>query len=145
MRIDAAGHTSFAAPGEPPAYDVHCRASFGRHHEPLLGGGPAGDPPATNSHEALAGVLRPGNAGANTAADHVEIVEIVELVLEQLPREVVETAQIIVRTDSAAATHELCDELRAIRVNFLMGYEGHCCGRRGTARRRAELLKCGAV
>ena len=40
------------------------------------------------SREALAGLLRAGNAGANTAADHVEIVE---LALEQRPREVVET------------------------------------------------------
>jgi hypothetical protein len=70
--------------------------------------------------EALAGVLRPGNAGANTAADHIEIVE---LALEQLPRDVVERAQIVVRTDSAAATHELTDELRAARINFLMGFD----------------------
>jgi hypothetical protein len=72
------------------------------------------------SREALAGVLRPGNAGANTAADHIEIVD---LVLEQLPRDVVESAQIVVRTDSAAATHEFCDELRAARMNFLMGFD----------------------
>jgi len=57
------------------------------------------------TREPLAGVLRPGNAGANTAADHIEIVD---LALEQLPRAVVETAQILVRTDSAAATHEPC-------------------------------------
>jgi hypothetical protein len=72
------------------------------------------------TREALAGVLRPGNAGANTAADHLQIVE---LVLEQLPREVVETTVIVVRTDSAAATHELTDELRAARINFLMGFD----------------------
>jgi Transposase DDE domain group 1 len=72
------------------------------------------------TREALAGVLRPGNAGANTASDHVHVVD---LVLEQLPREVVEQARIVVRTDSAAATHELCDELRAARINFLMGYD----------------------
>jgi hypothetical protein len=72
------------------------------------------------SREALAGVLRPGNAGANTASDHVEIVD---LALEQLPRAVVETAELVVRTDSAAATHEFTDELRAARVGFLMGYD----------------------
>jgi hypothetical protein len=72
------------------------------------------------TREALAGVLRPGNAGANTAADHLQIIE---LVLEQLPREVVETTPIVVRTDSAAATHELTDELRAARINFLMGFD----------------------
>jgi Transposase DDE domain group 1 len=72
------------------------------------------------SREPLAGMLRPGNAGANTAVDHVEIVD---LALEQLPRAVVESAQIVVRTDSAAATHELTDELRAARINFLMGFD----------------------
>ena len=72
------------------------------------------------SREALAGVLRPGNAGANTAADHVDVVG---LALEQLPRAVVEHAQIVVRTDSAAATHELTDELRAARIKFLMGFD----------------------
>jgi Transposase DDE domain group 1 len=65
-------------------------------------------------------VLRPGNAGANTAADHVELVD---LALEQLPRAVVETAQLVVRTDSAAATHELTDELRAARIDFLIGFD----------------------
>jgi hypothetical protein len=72
------------------------------------------------SREALAGVLRPGNAGANTASDHIEIVD---LALEQLPRQVVEHAEIVVRTDSAAATHEFTDELRAARINFLMGFD----------------------
>jgi hypothetical protein len=72
------------------------------------------------TREALAGVLRAGNAGANTAADHVEVVE---LALEQLPRDAVETAPIVVRTDSAAATHELTDELRATNIGFLMGFD----------------------
>jgi Transposase DDE domain group 1 len=72
------------------------------------------------SREALAGVHRPGNAGANTASDHIEIVE---LALAQLPRRMVEPAEIVVRTDSAAATHELTDELRAARIHFLIGYD----------------------
>jgi hypothetical protein len=72
------------------------------------------------SREALAGLLRPGNAGANTAADHLEVVE---LALEQLPHAVVGRAEIVVRTDSAAATHELTDELRAARIRFLMGFD----------------------
>jgi Transposase DDE domain group 1 len=73
-----------------------------------------------DTREALAGVLRAGNAGANTASDHIDVLD---LTLEQLPREVVEQAQIVVRTDSAAATHELTDELRAARINFLMGFD----------------------
>jgi Transposase DDE domain group 1 len=72
------------------------------------------------SREALAGMLRPGNAGANTASDHIELLE---LALEQLPGELVEQTPIVVRTDSAAATHEFTDELRAARINFLMGLD----------------------
>jgi hypothetical protein len=87
------------------------KRGFGFH--PLLGY-------LDESREALAGLLRPGNAGANTAADHIEIVD---LALEQLPRAIVEATQIVVRTDSAAATHELTDELRAAKINFLMGID----------------------
>jgi hypothetical protein len=72
------------------------------------------------SREALAGLLRPGNAGANTAADHIEIVR---LALEQLPGEVVTDAEIVVRTDSAAATHAFTDDLADHNVRFLMGYD----------------------
>jgi hypothetical protein len=87
------------------------KGGFGFH--PLLGY-------LDETHEALAGVLRPGNAGANTAADHVKLVE---LALEQLPRDVIEQAQIVVRTDSAGATHELTDELRAAKLQFLIGFD----------------------
>ena len=72
------------------------------------------------SREALAAVLRPGNAGANTAADHLRVIE---LALKQLPRHVIEDGEVAVRTDSAGATHEFCAGLRAARVNFLMGLE----------------------
>jgi hypothetical protein len=72
------------------------------------------------SREALAGVLRPGNAGANTASDHIDVLE---LVLAQLPRRVVEHGEIVVGTDSAAATHEFTEELRAARTRCLMGYD----------------------
>jgi hypothetical protein len=72
------------------------------------------------THEALAAILRPGNAGANTAADHIEIVA---LVLAQLPRPALEQAEIVIRTDSAAATHALTDELRELDAHFLMGLD----------------------
>jgi hypothetical protein len=71
------------------------------------------------THEALAAVLRPGNAGANTAADHLRVLD---LALEQLGQ-VDGTGPIVVRTDSAAATHQFTDELREAHINFLMGYD----------------------
>lgn len=73
-----------------------------------------------DSREALAGMLRPGNAGANTAADHIALVA---LALEQLPGEIVTEAEIIVRTDSAAATHAFTEDLADANLRFLMGYD----------------------
>jgi hypothetical protein len=71
------------------------------------------------TREALAGVLRPGNAGANTASDHLRVLD---LALEQLGQTDA-SGPIVVRTDSAAATHQFTDELRAAQINFVMGYD----------------------
>jgi Transposase DDE domain group 1 len=70
--------------------------------------------------EALAAVLRPGNAGSNTAADQIEVVE---QALEQIPAEHVEEIEIVVRADSAGATHELLDYCREGRLRYSVGYE----------------------
>ncbi len=72
------------------------------------------------TREPLAGLLRPGNAGANTAADHLGVVE---AALEQLPRAVVEQTEILVRTDSAGATHELLEFLREGRIGYSVGFD----------------------
>ena len=72
------------------------------------------------SEEAPAALLRPGNAGANTAADHVEVFD---RALEQLPREVAEHAELVVRCDSAGATHGFLDHLHAAGVGFSVGFD----------------------
>ena len=72
------------------------------------------------SGEAAAGQLRPGNAGANTAADQIEVAE---RVLEQIPTEQIETIAILLRVDSAGATHDLLDWAREGRVAFSVGYD----------------------
>jgi len=72
------------------------------------------------TEEALASILRPGNAGSNTAADHIEVIEDA---LAQIPAELIETIEILVRTDSAGATHELLDFCREHRVRYSVGYE----------------------
>src|SRR3954465_11748149 len=69
-----------------------------------------------DTHEALAAILRPGNAGANTAADHIALVR---LALEQLPGEVVMDSEIVVRTDSAGATHAFTDDLHDANIRFV--------------------------
>jgi hypothetical protein len=58
--------------------------------------------------EPLAIVLRPGNAGSNTAADHVEAAR---LALAQLPRRL--RGRVLVRADSGGGTHEFLHWLTA--------------------------------
>ncbi len=75
---------------------------------------------ADETHEAMGAMLRPGNAGANTAADHVTVVD---RALAQIPAEHIETLEILVRADSAGATHELADHCHAGNMRYSFGYE----------------------
>jgi Transposase DDE domain group 1 len=75
---------------------------------------------ADETREALGAMLRPGNAGANTAADHTAVLD---LALEQIPRESIEQIEILVRADRAGATHELADYCREGRMRFSFGYD----------------------
>jgi len=72
------------------------------------------------TREALAAMLRPGNAGANTAADHVTVLD---RALAQIPAEHVEQIEILVRADRAGATHELADYCREGSMRFSLGYD----------------------
>ena len=69
--------------------------------------------------EALAGILRPGNAGSNTAADHVEVLK---LALAQLPEGAAGPGA-LVRCDSAGATHDFLDEVDARGLSFSVGLD----------------------
>ena len=69
--------------------------------------------------EALAGMLRPGNAGSNTAADHVELLR---LALAQLPTDPTER-EVIARADSGALTHDFVNACRAAHVRFSIGFD----------------------
>ncbi len=69
------------------------------------------------SGEALAGVLRSGNAGANTAEDHVEVLA---LALEQIPADHLDRPM-LARSDSAGATHEFARALRETGIRFSLG------------------------
>jgi hypothetical protein len=75
---------------------------------------------ADQTREALAAMLRPGNAGANTAADHKTVLD---LALAQIPAEHIESLEILVRADRAGATHELADYCRDARMRFSFGYD----------------------
>jgi hypothetical protein len=77
-----------AAPTWKKTFGFHPLAAFADH-----GAGAAG--------EALAILLRAGNAGSNTAAEHIEVTR---LALAQLPRR--SRRRVLVRTDSGGGTHD---------------------------------------
>jgi Transposase DDE domain group 1 len=68
--------------------------------------------------EPLAAILRPGNAGANTAADHFEVLQ---LALDQLPEGDLDR-EILARADIGGATHTFTHDCRSARIRFSVGY-----------------------
>jgi Transposase DDE domain group 1 len=64
-----------------------------------------------NSNEALAGMLRPGNAGANTAAD---LIAVLDAALAQIPDEFRHGYPVLVRLDGAGASKALLAHLRGL-------------------------------
>jgi len=75
---------------------------------------------ADETGEALAGQLRPGNAGANNATDQIEVAE---RALRQIPAEHLEDIGLLLRVDSAGACHELLDWCRDGNIRFSVGYD----------------------
>ena len=69
--------------------------------------------------EALAAILRPGNAGSNTTADHVRLLD---LALAQLPVDPT-AVEVVARADSAALTHGFVNACRAASVRFSIGHD----------------------
>ena len=57
--------------------------------------------------ESLAGLLRPGNAGANNAKDHITVFEQARAQLPDLPH----SLRRLVRADTAGATHDFLDHV----------------------------------
>ncbi|NAZ80483.1 IS1380 family transposase [Kineococcus sp. R8] len=67
-----------------------------------------------NTNEALAGVLRAGNAGSNTTADHIEVSD---LALAQIPDDIRYGTPILIRADGAGATKGWLQHLHVLRGN----------------------------
>lgn len=72
-----------------------------------------------NTNEALAGVLRPGNAGANTAADHITVVD---AALAQIPDAHRHGTEILIRADGAGSSKAFLAHVRGHRE------QGVACG-----------------
>jgi hypothetical protein len=75
--------------------------------------------------EALAAMLRPGRAGANTAADHILLLD---QALAQLPVKCTADdpdsgVAMLVRADSAGATHGFVDAIVAKGMEFSIGFD----------------------
>jgi Transposase DDE domain group 1 len=75
---------------------------------------------ADQTGEALAGELRPGNAGAGTAVDQIQVAE---QALAQVPEEHIESIEILLRVDSAGACHQLLDWAREARIHYSVGFD----------------------
>jgi DDE family transposase len=69
--------------------------------------------------EALAMILRPGNAGSNTTADHVAVLAMALLALPKPARE----RPILVRADSAGATHAFVADIVRRNLLFSIGFD----------------------
>jgi Transposase DDE domain group 1 len=89
------------------------KKTFGHH--PMTGWADHGQ---DGNGEPLALVLRAGNAGSNTAADHIEAAG---LALAQIPRQL--RRKVVVRADSGGGTHEFLTWLTAKprRLHYSVG------------------------
>jgi hypothetical protein len=108
--IDA---TLIAAHTEKEGAAVNFKSGFGFH--PLLAY-------LDESHEALAGALRPGGAPAHSAQAQIDMLD---LALRQLPVEVVSDldTEIVMRIDAAGAASSLCQAAQDANIGFLVGFD----------------------
>ena len=77
------------------------------------------------TNEALAAILRPGNAGANTAADHIAVLDMALAQLPVAPRglDPDDGVEMLARADSAGATHGFINALRERGIEFSVGFD----------------------
>src|SRR6266516_5653693 len=119
LRIDFDATISIAHSAKQDAAATW-KKTFGFH--PLLA---FLDRPEAAGGEGLAGLLRPGNAGSNTAADHVTVLD---LALEALPEHARPrpgdpgSPRVLARSDSAGATHVFAAACRTRGVGFSFGF-----------------------
>ena len=95
-----------AAPTFKRTFGSHPLLAFVDHTRGGAGGG--GEP--------LAGLLRPGSANANTAADHITVLT---LALAQLPEQL--RGRVLVRTDSGGGTKAFLAHVSQLGLEFSVG------------------------
>ncbi len=111
LDVDA---TLVAAHSEKEGAEVTFKKGFGYHPLGVW---------CDNTQESLALMLRPGNAGSNTAADHIAVLA---AAIAQVPAS--RRRKLLIRADGAGASHELLDWLTALdakrgrSVEYSVGY-----------------------
>lgn len=103
--ITAHSEKEHAAPTFKRGYGFHPLLAFVDH-----GAGGSGEP--------VAGILRPGNAGSNTATDHISVTR---EALRQLPADL-SPSQVLVRADGAGGTKEFVAWLTGEGVSYSLGW-----------------------
>lgn len=106
--VDSHSEKEYAAPTFKKGFGFHPLLAFVDHGREGTG-------------EPLAELLRPGNAGANTAADHKKVLA---AAIEQLPwRPGYRVGRkVLVRTDSGGGTHDFVAYCTARRVQYSLGF-----------------------
>lgn len=95
-----------AAPTFKSGYGFHPMLAFADHG-------------AAGSGEALAGLLRPGSAGANNAADHITVLD---AALAQLPEH--ERENVVVRTDTGGGVKDFLHHITNLGLQYSVGFYG---------------------
>ncbi|MFM8349906.1 MAG: IS1380 family transposase, partial [Actinomycetales bacterium] len=95
-----------AAPTFKRGFGFHPMLAFADH-----GGGGTGSP--------LAVLLRPGNAGSNTASDHIWVLDAAVAQLDPQQR-----TQVLVRTDAAGGTKTFLQDLTQRKLAYSVGFAG---------------------
>lgn len=104
--VTAHSEKEFAAPTFKKGFGHHPLCAFADH-------GPSG------SGEALVIMLRPGNAGSNTAADHTTVIR---QALDQAGVGSRPGRTVLIRIDGAGSTHQTLEELVRRRVSYSVGF-----------------------
>lgn len=105
--VTAHSEKELAAPSYKRGYGFHPIGAWVDHGQDGTG-------------EALSMILRPGNAGSNTAADHIAVTR---QALTQLPDvDGRPGRKVLVRTDGAGGTHEFLGWLTRRRVQYSVGF-----------------------
>jgi Transposase DDE domain group 1 len=78
-----------------------------------------------NTDEALAGMLRPGNAGSNTVADHIGVLDLALAQLPVSPRGIdpINGVAMLARADSAGCTHGFLNALGRYGIEYSVGFD----------------------